>query len=68
MKKIKVKVIKPEMLEGRLHCFSDFDPNDPICLKYCALNINCAIAKHEYPAFQIVDESISSFLQIKKYE
>ncbi|GEM_PF-254700 len=68
MKRIKVKLVKPESLEGRLHCFGDFDPTDPICLKYCALNINCAIAKQEYSSFQVVDESISSFLQIKKCE
>ncbi len=35
-------------VEGRLNCFGDFDQKDSICLKRCALNIGCAIAKSNY--------------------
>jgi len=68
MKKTKIKMIKSEALEGRLHCFGDFNPEDTICLKYCALNINCAIAKQDYFAFRVMDESIASFIQSNKHE
>jgi len=68
MKKTKIKIIKSEALEGRLHCFGDFNPEDTICLKYCALNINCAIAKQDYFAFRVMDESIASFIQSNKHE
>jgi len=68
MKKTKIKIIKSEALEGRLHCFGDFNPEDTICLKYCALNIHCAIAKQDYFAFRVMDESIASFIQPNKHE
>ncbi len=68
MQRIKVKIIKQEFLEGRLHCFGDFDSEDSICLKHCALNINCAIAKHDYFSFQVRNESIASFLKFNKHE
>ncbi|MDL1965436.1 MAG: hypothetical protein LWW90_02025 [Candidatus Desulfofervidus auxilii] len=68
MKKIKVKIIKSGALEGRLHCFGDFNPEDMICLKYCALNIHCAIVKQDYFAFRVMDESIASFMQLNKHE
>lgn len=37
-----------EQLRGRLECFSQFNRNDPLCLRHCALNIRCALAKREW--------------------
>jgi len=68
MKKMKVKMIKQQAVEGRLHCFGDFDANDPICLKYCALNVNCAIARHDYFAFQVMDDSVAFFMRFNKHD
>ena len=56
------KFLTSEELEGRLNCFGEFDENDPICLKACALNINCAIAKNRFFGYQIMDDSISSII------
>jgi len=56
------KILTSEELEGRLNCFGEFEENDPICLKVCALNINCAIAKNRYFSYQIMDDSISSII------
>jgi hypothetical protein len=44
-------------LDSRLNCFGEFVPGDPICLKSCALNINCAIAKNKFLGFQLLDDS-----------
>jgi hypothetical protein len=44
-------------LDSRLNCFGEFAPGDPICLKSCALNINCAIAKNKFLGFQLLDDS-----------
>ncbi|MFH1091468.1 MAG: hypothetical protein V1742_07850 [Pseudomonadota bacterium] len=56
------KILTSEELEGRLNCFGEFDENDKICLKACALNINCAIAKNKYFNYPIMDDSISSII------
>ena len=44
-------------LHSRLNCFGEFASGDPVCLKSCALNINCAIAKSKYLDFQVLDDS-----------
>lgn len=46
-----------EELDGRLNCFGEFDDSDSICLKSCALNINCAIAKSKFLGFHLLDDS-----------
>lgn len=50
-----------EELDGRLNCFGEFDEADGICLKSCALSINCAIAKSKYLGFQLMDDSAPGF-------
>ncbi|MBW2091766.1 MAG: hypothetical protein JRI34_06530 [Deltaproteobacteria bacterium] len=57
------KFLTSKELEGRLNCFGEFDENDEICLKTCALNINCAIAKNEYFNFQFMNDSISPVIR-----
>ena len=56
------KFLTSEELEGRLNCFGEFDENDSICLKTCALSINCAIAKNKFFSYPIMDDSISSII------
>lgn len=46
-----------EELDGRLNCFGEFDETDNICLKSCALSINCAIAKNKFFGLQLLDDS-----------
>ena len=46
-----------EELDSRLNCFGEFTESDPICLKSCALSINCAIAKNKFLGFQLLDDS-----------
>ncbi|MDR1920208.1 MAG: hypothetical protein LBS31_00460 [Candidatus Adiutrix sp.] len=46
-----------EELDGRLNCFGEFDAADHICLKSCALSINCAIAKNKFLGFQLLEDS-----------
>lgn len=40
--------LKNEELDGRLNCFGEFNEEDELCLRSCALNINCAIAKNRF--------------------
>jgi hypothetical protein len=43
-----INLFTPEQLRGRFDCFSCFNRVDPICLKFCALNIRCALAKKQW--------------------
>ncbi len=45
-----------EQLHGRFDCFSHFNRIDPICLRYCALNIRCALAKKQWFDLEISDD------------
>ncbi len=56
------KILTSEELEGRLNCFGEFEENDTLCLKACALNINCAIAKNKFFNYPIMDDSITSII------
>jgi hypothetical protein len=42
------KLFTTEQMHGRFDCFSQFNRADQICLKYCALNIRCALAKKQW--------------------
>ena len=57
-----------EDLDGRLNCFGEFDRTDSICLKSCALNINCAIAKNKFLGFQLMEDSGFTFSRLDAYE
>lgn len=57
------KLLSSEELDGRLNCFGEFDAKDKVCLRRCALSINCAIAKNEYFTLQIIDDSLSNAAQ-----
>lgn len=57
-----------EELDNRLNCFGEFDEADEICLKSCALNINCAIAKNKFLGFQLMDDSSFIFNNYDAFE
>jgi hypothetical protein len=52
-----IKLFTAEDMHGRFDCFSQFNRIDPICLKYCALNIRCALAKKQWFDLEMPDEA-----------
>lgn len=49
-------------------CFGEFSAQDRICVKYCALNLRCAIEAATGSQFDILDELIidtGMFLKIQ---
>jgi len=44
-----MKTFKTHLIPWAHHldCFSHFDLSDPICKKFCVLNIRCVIARNE---------------------
>ena len=55
-------------LDSRLNCFGEFTPNDSICLRSCALNINCAIAKNKFLGFQLLDDTGAPLSRFDAFE
>ena len=44
------------LLDDRLGCFGEFDIEDPICSKYCALCIRCAIERERNVHMEILED------------
>ncbi len=56
------KLFTAEQLRGRFDCFSQFNRIDPFCLKYCALNIRCALAKKQWFDLEMPDDYYPSVI------
>ena len=39
--------LKAKLIDNYLECFGDLSLKDPVCRKYCALRLKCAIEKIE---------------------
>jgi len=48
------------LLDGHLGCFGEFNSKDPICKKFCALNIRCAIESNQYNLMEFLEDMASS--------
>jgi hypothetical protein len=55
---MKKPMIRPKGLEDRLHCFGCFDHHDTICMKWCQLNIRCAITQDRYQQIDIIEDLV----------
>jgi hypothetical protein len=47
-------------LDKHLGCFGRFRISDPICKKYCALNLRCAIESDQKEQLEILEDLVSS--------
>ncbi len=58
----------PEALDRFLGCFGGFDAENKVCLRHCALNLQCAIEKDEHLRMELLEELASpdgAFLKIQ---
>ena len=55
---MKKNVTSLESLRDRIDCFGNFNPDDVLCLKWCQLNIRCAIARDEHEQIEIVEDVV----------
>jgi hypothetical protein len=56
------------LLNNHIECFGEFNIKDPICKKFCALNIRCAIESNQYNLMEVLEDMVSSndiFLKIQ---
>jgi len=63
---MKKHTLNPEALRDRLDCFGDYTPHDTICLKWCHLNIRCAIAKDQHQQIEIMEDFFDTVLETSK--
>lgn len=50
---------KNKSLENHVGCFGGFNTDDPICKKFCALRILCAIEQDENSRMEILEDWLS---------
>ncbi len=48
------------LLDDHLGCFGEFNSKDPICKKFCALNIRCAIDSNQNNLMEFLEDMVSS--------
>jgi len=46
-------------LDEHLGCFGDFDIDDSICRRFCALRIRCAIEQDQNARMELLEELVS---------
>ena len=47
-------------LDNYLDCFGSFNIDDPVCKKFCALNLRCAIEQEQNARIELLDELIAT--------
>lgn len=47
-------------MDQYLGCFGKYRSNDPICRRWCALNLRCAIEHDQNERFEILEELVSA--------
>jgi hypothetical protein len=48
------------LIRDHLGCFGNFSLDDPICKKFCAINLRCAIESEQNARIEILQDLISS--------
>lgn len=65
MKKDLKKIIN---MNDHVGCFANFNFTDPVCKKYCALNVRCAIESDQKERMEILEDLVSTDFQYLKIQ
>ncbi|CAN2041250.1 conserved hypothetical protein [Candidatus Magnetomoraceae bacterium gMMP-15] len=49
-----------EIYDDHLGCLGEFNPRDKICVKWCALNLRCAIEQDHNERMEFLDDLLAS--------
>jgi len=52
-------VVKKRNFDDYLGCFGDFNSEDPVCIKHCALRLSCAIEQDQNIKQEILEDLIA---------
>jgi hypothetical protein len=50
--------LQREDLHERIDCFGEFDRTDPVCLRMCSLNFDCAAARERLSSLHMDDQAL----------
>jgi hypothetical protein len=53
-------------LANKLDCFGNFNAHDTICLKWCQLNIRCAITKNQCQELELMEDFFDTVLETSR--
>jgi len=56
----KKKAVMPEALSDDLGCLGDFNADDRVCVKFCALRLRCVIESSYHIRAEILEELMYS--------
>jgi hypothetical protein len=48
------------ILNDHLGCFGDFNIEDPVCKKFCALSLRCTIEREQIEQMELLEDLVSS--------
>ena len=66
---MRMDLLNKEMhLMDQLDCFGGFHQENPICRKYCALNIRCAIEQDQTNRMEMFEDMMSVEEQFSKIQ
>ena len=57
---MKKECIDKTSLDDHLGCFGNFNPQDTICKKFCAISLRCAIDRDQNIRMELIEDLISS--------
>ena len=56
---MKKELMNQISLDDHLGCLGDFNIQDPLCKKLCALNVRCAIEREKNTRLELLEDLIS---------
>lgn len=56
---MKKELVNQISLDDHLGCLGNFDLQDPLCKKLCALNLRCAIESEKNTRLELLEDLIS---------
>jgi hypothetical protein len=58
---------KSVSLDVYMDCFDNFNSSDPVCKKYCSLNLRCAIESNRKDKIELLEEMVSMNVSVLKF-
>lgn len=57
MEKITIEL---DMLDDQVGCIGEYDAEDEVCTKYCALKLRCVIEYHKNLRMEFIEDIVAS--------
>jgi hypothetical protein len=57
---MKKSIVRKFVLEDYLGCYGNFNRRNPICKKFCAVNLRCAIEQDQNVRYELLEDMVVS--------